>query len=48
MIARAWSSGSTEMRCSYHPIASAYSGSDAPIRAQVRPSGLSSSGGSWY
>jgi hypothetical protein len=48
MIARAWSSGSTEIRCSYQPIASASSWSEATIRAKVRTSGLSSSGGSWY
>src|SRR5215216_5655833 len=36
------------MRCSYQPIASASSWSDAISRAKVRASAPSSSGGSWY
>ena len=48
MIARASASCSTESRCSYQLIASASSVSDANIRASVRVSCESSSGGSWY
>jgi len=48
MIAFACASFSTAMRCSYQPIASASSVSDATMRANVRVSSLSSSGGSWY
>jgi hypothetical protein len=48
MIARASSSGSSAIRWSYQPIASASSVSEAIMRAKVRASGLSSSGGSWY
>src|SRR5581483_8052955 len=48
MIAFACGSGSREMRCSYQPIASASSVSDAIIRANVLVSGLSSEAGSWY
>ena len=48
MIARASSFFSTEIRCSYQPIASASSWSDVIMRANVRTSSLSSSGGSWY
>jgi len=47
MMARASTSGSTEIRCTYQPIASASSLSDAHIRAKVRVSADSSSGGSW-
>src|SRR5512133_2955540 len=36
------------MRCSYQPIASASSVSEAIIRANVRTSALSSPAGSWY
>jgi len=48
MIARASASCSTESRCSYQPIASASSISEAQIRANVRVSWGSSSGGSCY
>ena len=48
MIARASRSGSTAMRCSYQPIASASSVSEAQRRAKVRVSSGSSSAGSWY
>ena len=48
MIAFACASGSSEIRCSYQPIASASSVSDAIIRANVLVSALSSSAGSWY
>src|SRR5262249_22018726 len=48
MIARASRSDSTAMRCSYQPIASASSVSDAHRRANVRVSPGSSAGGSWY
>ena len=48
MIAFACSSVSTASRCSYQPIASASSVSEATMRANVRASPLSSSGGSWY
>ena len=48
MIARACGSGSTARRCSYQPIASASSVSEAHRRANVRVSAGSSSGGSWY
>ena len=48
MIATASGSVSTAMRCSYQPIASASSVSDAHSRAKVRVSAGSSSGGSWY
>ena len=48
MIARASGSGSTARRCSYQPIASASSVSEAHSRANVRVSAGSSSGGSWY
>ena len=48
MIARASGSRSTSSRCSYQPIASASSISEAQIRANVRTSCDSSSGGSWY
>ena len=48
MIARASGSRSTSSRCSYQPIASASSINEAQIRANVRTSGESSSGGSWY
>ena len=46
MIAFAPASFSTEMRCSYQPIASASSTSDVIMRANVRVSADSSSGGS--
>ena len=46
MILRASSFVSIDMRCSYQPIASASSCSDAITRAKVRASALSSSGGS--
>ena len=46
VMARASTSGSTELRCTYEPIASASSLSDAHIRAKVRVSADSSSGGS--
>jgi hypothetical protein len=46
MIRRAWSSVSIEIRCSYQPIASASSWSEAMMRANVRTSALSSAGGS--
>src|SRR4051794_32279860 len=48
MIARACSSCSIEMRCWYQLIASHSSWSDVIIRAKVRVSASSSSGGSWY
>src|ERR1700678_22151 len=48
MIATASASVSTEIRCSYQPIASASSVSEAHIRANVRVCADSSSGGSWY
>src|SRR4051794_38941638 len=48
MIALASASGSIARRCWYQPIASASSVSDAHRRANVRVSGGSSSGGSWY
>src|SRR5690348_9553967 len=48
MIARASGSGSTASRCSYQPIASASSVTDAQSRAKVLVSAGSSSGGSWY
>src|SRR6476659_6752054 len=48
MIALASLSGSTEMRCSYQPMASASSVSEAIMRAKVRVSALSSAAGSWY
>ena len=48
MIASASGSVSTAIRCSYHPMASASSVSDAHRRANVRVAGGSSSGGSWY
>ena len=48
MILRASSLVSIDIRCSYQPIASASSCSDAIMRAKVRVSALSSSGGSWY
>ena len=41
-------SDSTARRCSYQPIASASSVSDAHRRANVRVSSGSSSAGSWY
>ena len=46
MTAAASGSVSTASRCSYHPIASASSVSDAHSRAKVRVAGGSSSGGS--
>jgi hypothetical protein len=46
MTALASASGSTASRCSYHPIASASSTSEAQSRAKVRVAGDSSSGGS--
>ena len=46
MILRACSSGSIDIRCSYQPIASASSCSEVIMRAKVRVSSLSSSGGS--
>ena len=48
MTSRASGFGSTASRCSYQPIASASSVSDAHSRANVRVSAGSSSGGSWY
>ena len=48
MIAVAASSGSIARRCSYQPIASASSVSEAQRRAKVLVSAGSSSGGSWY
>ena len=48
MIARASGSCSTARRCSYQLIASASSVIEAKMRASVRTSWLSSSGGSWY
>src|SRR5436305_13717999 len=48
MIARAAEAVYTARRCSYQPIASASSVSDAHSRANVRVAGASSSGGSWY
>src|SRR3954447_15996676 len=48
MTARATALGSSASRCSYQPIASASSVSDAHSRANVRVSAGSSSGGSWY
>ncbi|HEV2772523.1 MAG TPA: hypothetical protein VGV57_06810, partial [Thermoleophilaceae bacterium] len=48
ITARATESGSTASRWSYQLIASASSISAAQIRANVRVSGGSSSGGSWY
>src|SRR5947207_9626347 len=48
MMARACAFFSTARRCSYHPIASASSMSDAIMRANVRVFSGSSSGGSWY
>ena len=48
MIACASGSFSTASRCSYQPIASASSVSEAHMRAKVRVSSGSSSGGSWY
>src|SRR5689334_640938 len=48
MIARASRSRSSERRCSYQPIASASSISEVQMRAKVRVSSGSSSGGSWY
>ena len=48
MTARATAFGSTASRCSYQPIASASSVSEAQRRANVRVSAGSSSGGSWY
>ena len=46
MTAAASGSVSTASRCSYQPIASASSVSDAHSRAKVRVAGGSSSGGS--
>jgi len=48
MMARASTSGSTEIRCMHEPIASASSLSDAHIRAKVRVFPDSCSGGSAY
>jgi hypothetical protein len=48
MIARASASFSTASRCSYQSIASASSIRLRHIRANVRVSSGSSSGGSWY
>ena len=48
MIAFACLSFSSDIRCSYQPIASASSWSEVIIRAKVRVSADSSSGGSWY
>jgi hypothetical protein len=48
MIALACASFSSEMRGVYQPIASASSCKEAIIRAKVRISAESSSGGSWY
>src|ERR1019366_6832566 len=48
MISLASSSLSTDRRCSYQPIASASSVSEAHIRANVRVVADSSPGGSWY
>jgi len=48
MMARAWAFGSTARRCSYQPMASASSVSEAIIRAKVRVSCGSSFAGSWY
>ncbi len=48
MTAAASGSFSTASRCSYQPIASASSVSDAHSRAKVRVAAGSSSGGSWY
>ncbi|WP_166784424.1 hypothetical protein [Cryobacterium sp. TMT1-2-1] len=47
MIARAVASGSSEILCSYQPIASASSVRFAHIRAKVRVSADSSPAGSW-
>ena len=46
MMARASSSGSSEIRCAYQPMASASSVSEATMRANVRASPLNSFGGS--
>src|SRR5260221_7166440 len=48
MIAFASASGSSDMRCSYQPMASASSVIDVIMRANVRVSALSSLAGSWY
>ncbi len=48
ITARASGSRSTARRCSYQPIASASSVSEAHNRANVRVCSGSSSGGSWY
>src|SRR6185312_2489132 len=48
MTAAASGSFSSARRCSYQPIASASSVSDAHSRAKVRVAAGSSSGGSWY
>src|SRR4051794_1622893 len=48
ITATASRSDSIAMRCSYQPIASASSVSDAHMRANVRVCAGSSSGGSWY
>src|SRR5207248_420877 len=48
MIARASGSFSTAMRCSYQPIASASSVSEAQSLANVLVAAGSSAGGSWY
>ena len=48
ITARASGSRSTASRCSYQPIASASSVSEAHSRAKVRVSAGNSSGGSWY
>src|SRR5260370_18837685 len=48
MMARAWAFGSTAKRCSYQPIASASSFSEAIICAKVRVCCGSSFACSWY